>query len=74
MTDKEVREELERVFAYGSLPGIWAEQDPDLRAQDLRAYVDTYLREEVQAEALVRNLGGYARLLELVAAASGRLG
>jgi predicted AAA+ superfamily ATPase len=43
------------------------------READLRGYVDTYLREEVQAEALVRNIGGYGRLLELVAAASGRI-
>ena len=35
--------------------------------------VDAYLREEIQAEALVRNLGGYARLLDLTATASGRI-
>jgi predicted AAA+ superfamily ATPase len=64
---------LNRVLAHGTLPGIYAEEDAELRAQDLRGYVDAYLREEVQAEALVRNLGGYARLLELVAASSGRI-
>jgi predicted AAA+ superfamily ATPase len=65
--------DLNRVLAHGTLPGIYAEQDSELRAQDLRGYVDAYLREEIQAEALVRNLGGYARLLELVAASSGRI-
>jgi len=65
--------ELERALAHGTLPGIYAEADPELRAADLRSYVDAYLREEIQAEALVRNLGGYARLLELVAASSGRI-
>jgi predicted AAA+ superfamily ATPase len=55
------------------LPGIYAEKDPRVRESDLRSYVDTYLREEVQAEALVRNIGGYGRLLELVAACSGRV-
>jgi predicted AAA+ superfamily ATPase len=39
----------------------------------LRSYADVYLREEVQAEALVRDLGGYARLLDFVAAASGTI-
>lgn len=65
--------ELDRVLAHGTLPGIYSESDPDLRAQDLRSYTDTYLREEVQAEALVRDLGGYTRLLELVAACSGQV-
>lgn len=65
--------ELDRALAHGSLPGIWSEPDPALRTQDLRAYADAYLREEVQAEALVRDLGGYARLLDLCAASSGRI-
>jgi predicted AAA+ superfamily ATPase len=64
---------LERVLAHGSLPGVYAEPDQELRAQDLRGYVDAYLREEIQAEALVRDLGGYARLLDLAAASSGKI-
>ena len=64
---------LDRVLAHGSLPGIYAQRDQAVRAEDLRGYVDAYLREEIQAEALVRDLGGYARLLDLVAAASGRV-
>lgn len=62
---------LERVMTHGTLPGVYAEQDAETRAQNLRSYTDVYLREEVQAEALVRDLGGYARLLDLVAASSG---
>ncbi len=64
---------IDRVLSHGSLPGIYSERDSETRAADLRAYTDAYLREEVQAEALVRNLGGYARLLDLVAASSGRV-
>ena len=65
--------ELDRALAHGTLPGIYAERDPSTRAADLRAYADTYLREEVQAEALVRHVGGFARLLDLVAGSSGRI-
>jgi predicted AAA+ superfamily ATPase len=65
--------DLDRVLAQGSLPGVYADRDVDSRASTLRSYVDAYLREEVQAEALVRDIGGYARLLDLVAAASGRV-
>ena len=65
--------DVERALAHGTLPGIYAEPDPELRARDLRSYTDAYLREEVQAEALVRDVGAYSRLLDLVAAASGRV-
>ena len=65
--------DLDRALAHGTLPGIHAEQDCALRAADLRSYADTYLREEIQAEALVRNLGGFSRLLDLMAASSGRI-
>jgi predicted AAA+ superfamily ATPase len=64
--------DLDRVLAHGTLPGVYDERDPRTRAADLRSYADTYLREEIQAEALVRDVGGYARLLELLAACSGR--
>ncbi|MXV99926.1 MAG: ATP-binding protein [Holophagales bacterium] len=65
--------DLDRMLAHGSLPGIYSEADDATRALDLRSYVDTYLRAEIQAEALVRDVGGFARLLDLAAAASGRI-
>lgn len=64
---------LDRVLAHGSMPGIYAEVDAEQREGVLRSYVDAYLREEVQAEALVRDLGGFSRLLDLIAASSGRV-
>lgn len=64
---------VNRALAHGTLPGIYAETDQWVRSADLRSYADTYLREEIQAEALVRNLGGFSRLLDLVAASSGRI-
>jgi predicted AAA+ superfamily ATPase len=64
---------LHRVLAHGTLPGVYGETDPGTREGDLRSYTDSYLREEIQAEALVRDIGGYGRLLDLVAAASGRI-
>jgi predicted AAA+ superfamily ATPase len=62
--------DLERTLRYGSLPAVVTGSAS--AARDLLAsYADTYLREEVQAEALVRNLGGFARFLDLVAAENG---
>jgi predicted AAA+ superfamily ATPase len=56
--------ELEAALATGTLPVIW--QAP-ARAEALTAYVQLYLREEIQAEALVRNLPGFAPFLPVAA-------
>ncbi len=58
---------LERV-AYGMLPRVWSLARP--RAY-LEAYCESYIREEVQAEALTRNIGGFARFLEVAARQNG---
>lgn len=66
------RFDLERALHLGGLPAVVAAEDEDSR-ELLRSYAETYLREEVQAEALVRNLGGFARFLDVVAAQCGEL-
>lgn len=60
----------ERLF-YGSLPGILAVGAQSDRETDLESYVTIYLEEEIRAEAAVRNLGDFARFLELAASESG---
>jgi len=64
--------DLERALRLGALPPVIAAPDDDARTL-LRDYAETYLREEVQAESLVRNLGGFARFLDIAAAQSGEL-
>jgi predicted AAA+ superfamily ATPase len=54
--------DLEAALTHGTLPVIWRSTD---RADALAAYARMYLREEVQAEALVRNLPGFARFLPI---------
>lgn len=56
--------DLDVALSVGTLPVIW--QAPS-RADALAAYVHLYLREEIQAEALVRNLPGFARFLPVAA-------
>jgi predicted AAA+ superfamily ATPase len=65
--------DLEKLLLDGSLPGIVRVPDAADREQDLGDYVVTYLEEEVRAEAAVRNLGAFARFLELAASESGRI-
>jgi uncharacterized protein len=62
---------LPTVLAYGSLPKIYETllQKKVEEAQDLlRAYVTTYLREEIKAEALVRSLHDFQNFLDIAAA------
>lgn len=55
---------LDRVLAYGSIPLIWNAEEP---IEQLRAYLQLYLKEEIQAEAIVRNLPGFARFIPVAA-------
>lgn len=48
----------------GGLPSLYGQPDAPL---DLVSYVDLYLREEIQAEALLRNGQGFAHLLDTLA-------
>lgn len=62
--------DLERVLRYGSIPLVWQSDDP--RAT-LEAYGQLYLREEIRAEALVRNLPGFLRFLPVAALFHGQV-
>lgn len=47
----------------GLVPLVWSAEDP---ASVLRSYMALYLREEVQMEALVRNVGDFSRFLQAI--------
>lgn len=56
---------LETKLLYGSLPGIVCGNSKPM--QSLKAYVQTYLKEEIFQEALVRKLDAFSRFLEVAA-------
>ena len=56
--------DLDDALRFGTLPVVWTAPD---RGEALAAYAQLYLKEEVQAEALVRNLPGFARFLPVAA-------
>jgi predicted AAA+ superfamily ATPase len=64
--------ELESALRYGALPAVVRAAAGEKR-EILESYAQTYLREEIQAEALVRNLGGFGRFLDVIAAQNGEL-
>lgn len=61
-----------RLLRFGSLPMSVTARSDAAREDYLRAYVTTYLTEEIKAEALVRNLGGFTRFVPVAALAAGQ--
>jgi predicted AAA+ superfamily ATPase len=64
------RFDLARFLRFGGLPMVATSAEPE---EELRAYVGTYLREEILAEGLVRNLPAFSRFLEVAAIENGRM-
>ncbi len=62
------RFDLDRALDRGLLPSIYFSKSP---VEDLAAYAGDYLREEVAAEAIVRNIGAFSRFLDVAALAHG---
>ncbi len=56
--------DLYRYLRYGGLPQIYGSDYPE---EELSAYVDTYLKEEVREEARVQNLMNFSRFLKIAA-------
>ena len=61
---------LERALEIGMLPLAWDNISPK---SVLTAYTALYLKEEIQAEGLVRNIGDFARFLEIMSFSHGSL-
>lgn len=61
---------LDKVLRNGSIALIWNADEP---GKALEAYVQLYLKEEIRAEALVRNLPGFARFLPIAALFHGQV-
>lgn len=60
--------DVERALRFGTLPQAYLKDD---RREFLHSYVATYLREEVQQEALVRDIGVFSRFLEAASMSQG---
>ena len=65
--------ELEVALRWGTLPAVYLANSDEDRAERLRAYSLTYIKEEVQQEQLVRNLDPFRSFLEIAAQANGKI-
>jgi predicted AAA+ superfamily ATPase len=62
--------DLVRAINHGLIPAIYLSNNP---TEDLKAYVGTYLKEEIAAEGLTRNIPAFSRFLEVAALCNGQL-
>jgi predicted AAA+ superfamily ATPase len=63
--------DLARTLGFGTLPAVYLAQDNADRIEILKSYVDTYIREEIEVEAQLRNIGTFLRFLPMVASENG---
>jgi predicted AAA+ superfamily ATPase len=59
---------LQKALEIGMLPLVWGSSNAK---ESLKTYAALYLKEEVQEEGLVRNLGDFARFLEIISFSHG---
>ncbi len=62
--------DLDRYLRYGGLPAVYLSEHP---VEELDAYVNTYLKEEILAEGLIRRLPPFSRFLKTIALANGEM-
>ena len=68
--ERSFRIDVDDTLRRGALPLAVTGGDPDAY---LSAYAETYLQEEIRAEALTRNVGGFSRFLEIAARQNGQV-
>lgn len=61
---------LEKALDIGLLPLVYFKDDPK---EVLRAYLGLYIKEEILAEGLVRNIGSFSRFLEAASFSHGSI-
>ncbi|MBL8735066.1 MAG: ATP-binding protein [Planctomycetes bacterium] len=61
---------IDDVLRIGMLPGVRSE--PEIAVDTLEAYAANYLRQEIQQEALTRDLAGFSRFLRVAGILNGQ--
>lgn len=65
--------DLENVLQWGTLPKIFSFKEKEEKNEFLRSYADTYLKEEIWNEHLIRKLQPFRRFLEVAAQCNGKI-
>lgn len=75
LTHLELEKEFDvgQALQWGTLPKIFHLQDPEDKMRYLRSYAQTYLKEEIVAEQIVRKLDPFRLFLEIAAQQNGEI-
>lgn len=65
--------DLENALRWGTLPKIFSLESEEAKNDFLRAYADTYLKEEIWNEQVIRKLQPFRRFLEVAAQCNGKI-
>lgn len=74
-THKELKKDfnLEKALQFGTLPKAYLSETKEEASLYLRSYVQTYLREEIQIEQVIRRLDPFRKFLQIAAQSNGAL-
>ena len=68
LTTQEITDfDLDKYLLYGGLPQVYSSAEPE---EELDAYVNIYLKEEIKEEALVQNFINFSRFLKVASLAN----
>lgn len=65
--------DLDRALQWGTLPKTWLTETDEGRKAYLKSYVQTYLKEEIRVEQLIRDLEPFRGFLEVSAQMNGKI-
>jgi predicted AAA+ superfamily ATPase len=65
--------DLNEALHFGTLPKIYAYDNPDDKQEFLESYAHLFLREEIAAEQLVRKIDPFRKFLEVAAQANAKI-
>ncbi len=71
-TEVDLSHSIESCLRFGTLPECYLNETEQEKIEFLESYLDTYLREEIKEEALVRKLEPFSRFLKVAALMNGQ--
>lgn len=64
---------LLKTLSFGTLPPVYLDESEENANNILRAYVETYLKEEIELEAQIRGIDKFARFLSIAGQENGKV-
>ncbi len=64
---------LQKTLSWGTLPKVLSLASDEAKTEFLKSYTHTFLKEEIKAEQIVRNLEPFGAFLEIAAQANGEI-